>query len=224
MHKYVIIGVQGCGKGTQAKMLCETFELVHINVGNIFRWNIENRTKLGARIQRIVASGDLVSDDTVEQVVSRRLQEHDWNYGFLLDGFPRNEHQAQFFLESYDIDAVIHIEVSNELVIERIMGRCLCKNCGLDYNTIDHWPEVQNRCDVCGGVLVKRIDDTPDAIRSRIESYHAKTAPILDIFRRKELVVIVNGAASPLQVQRDIRQRLSLSDEGLSAEDCNSRV
>ena len=223
MHKYIIIGVQGCGKGTQSKMLCEAFDLVHINVGDIFRWNIENRTKLGARIQRIVARGDFVSDEIVEQVVSTRLQEHDWNYGFLLDGFPRNDRQARFFLESYDIDAVIHIEVSDETVIQRMLGRRLCEQCGLDYNIIDHWPEVHNRCDVCGGPLVKRVDDTPEAIRTRVQTYHTKTEPVMDLFRRKELVVVVDGAASPVHVQREIRARLGLSEQGLPQEELNDQ-
>ena len=103
MHKYVIMGVQGCGKGTQAKLLEEDFGLVHISVGDIFRWNIQNHTKMGARINRIISAGQLVGDEVVEEIIRRRLDEHDWNYGFILDGFPRSNVQAEFFLESYDI-------------------------------------------------------------------------------------------------------------------------
>ncbi len=99
MRKYVIMGVQGCGKGTQAKMLCQDLELVHISVGDIFRWHVQSHTKLGARVKRIVASGQLVSDEMVEEIVRERLDQHDWNYGFIVDGFPRNEKQAGFFLE-----------------------------------------------------------------------------------------------------------------------------
>jgi len=122
MHKYVIMGVQGCGKGTQAKMLKEHLDLVHISVGDIFRWNIQSRTKLGARVKRLIAEGQLVPDEAVEEVMRRRLEEHDWNYGFILDGFPRNRRQAEFFLESYDIDAVILVDVPDEIVIERILS------------------------------------------------------------------------------------------------------
>ena len=111
VHKYVIMGVQGCGKGTQAKLLATDFDLVHISVGDIFRWHIQSHTKLAARIKRITAAGELVPDEVVEEVVRDRLEQHDWNYGFILDGFPRNRRQAEFFLESYDIDAVILIEV-----------------------------------------------------------------------------------------------------------------
>ncbi|MCA9438362.1 MAG: nucleoside monophosphate kinase, partial [Candidatus Omnitrophica bacterium] len=122
MHKYIIMGAQGSGKGTQANLLKEEYNLVHISVGDIFRWNIQSHTKLGARIKRITEAGELVSDEIVEEIVQRRLQEHDWNYGFILDGFPRNKPQARFFLESYDIDAVIHIEVPDEAVIQRMLA------------------------------------------------------------------------------------------------------
>src|SRR5262245_45720374 len=100
MRKYVIMGVQGSGKGTQAKMLKDDFNLVHISVGDIFRWDIQHHTKLGARVKRIVASGQLVPDELVWEVVKERLDQHDWNYGFILDGYPRNETQALLFLES----------------------------------------------------------------------------------------------------------------------------
>src|SRR6266851_3283573 len=163
MHKYVIMGVQGCGKGTQAKMLKEAFDLTHISVGDIFRWHIQSHTKLGARIKRLVAAGGLVSDDVVEEVVRTRLDQHDWNYGFILDGFPRNHAQAEFFLESYDIDAVIHIEVPDAVVLERIVSRRLCEGCGLDFNLIFHRPAKPDTCDVCGGKLMARADDTPEA-------------------------------------------------------------
>lgn len=210
MHKYVIMGVQGCGKGTQAKMLKEHLDLVHISVGDIFRWNIQSRTKLGARVKRLIADGQLVSDETVAEVVRRRLDEHDWNYGFILDGFPRNRPQAEFFLESYDIDAVILIEVPDEVVIERILSRLLCSQCGLDYNLIFHRPVTANICDVCGGRLVRRADDNEASIRARLKDYHEKTAPIIDLFSKKELVIRVDGTKSAEAVQAEIRKQLNL--------------
>jgi adenylate kinase len=216
MHKYIIMGVQGCGKGTQAKLLKEHLGLVHISVGDIFRWHIQSHTKLAARIRRVVTAGGLVPDDIVEEVVKQRLDMHDWNYGFILDGFPRNRTQAEFFLESYDIDAVLLIDVPDQVVIERIQSRRLCSKCGLDYNLIQHRPAVADTCDVCGGKLVTRADDTPEAIRQRLHDYHEKTEPILELFRRKELVVVVDGTRSPVEVQADLRRQLGLA-EGTSA-------
>ena len=208
MHKYVIMGVQGCGKGTQAKLLKEHLDLVHISVGDIFRWNIQSRTKLGARVKRLIAEGQLVSDEVVEEVVRRRLDEHDWNFGFILDGFPRNRRQAEFFLESYDIDAVILIDVPDEVVMERILSRLLCSQCGLDYNLIYHRPIKENVCDVCGGALVRRVDDNEESIRARLKDYHEKTSPILELFSKKELVIKVDGTQSPEMVQLEIRKQL----------------
>src|SRR5271166_6019113 len=174
MRKYIIMGVQGCGKGTQAKLLALDFDLVHISVGDIFRWHIQSRTKLAARIRRLTAAGELVADDIVEEVVKDRLDAHDWNYGFILDGFPRNRHQAAFFLESYDINAVLHIDVPDRVVLDRIVNRRLCAKCGLDYNLIFHRPVAAGVCDVCGGELAARPDDTPEAVRARLKDYHGK--------------------------------------------------
>jgi len=210
MNKYVIMGVQGCGKGTQAKILADDFDLVHISVGDLFRWNIQNHSKLGARIKRIVAAGELVSDDVVAEIVGRRLSQHDWNYGFILDGFPRNGTQAEFFLESYDIDAVINIEVPDAVVLQRVLSRRLCSKCGLDYNLFLHRPAVENQCDVCGGELVSREDDTEEAIRARLEDFHAKTKPVLDLFARKELIITVDGTQTVDEVQDRIRSQLRL--------------
>jgi adenylate kinase len=210
MRKYIIMGVQGCGKGTQAKLLKDDFDLVHISVGDIFRWHMQSHTKLAARIRRLVAAGELVSDDVVDEVVKARLDLHDWNYGFILDGFPRNRLQAEFFLESYDIDAVILIEVPDEIVYQRILSRRLCENCGLDYNLIHHRPVVADRCDVCQGRLVARADDSPEAIKRRLRDYHAKTQPVVELFRRKELIVVADGTKPAEQVQADIRRQLRL--------------
>ena len=211
MRKFIIMGVQGCGKGTQAKMLKDDFDLIHISVGDIFRWNIQNHTKLAARIKRIMAEGQLVSDEIVEEIVRQRLDEHDWNYGFILDGFPRNRIQAEFFLERYDINAVILIDVPDQTVMERIMARVLCSKCSLDYNLIYHRPAKDNTCDVCGGRLARRADDNEDAIRGRLKDYHEKTAPIIDLFRKKELVVVADGTRPPPDVQGRIRTQLKLS-------------
>ena len=210
MKKFVIMGVQGSGKGTQAKLLCERYGLVHISVGDIFRGHIQDRTKLAARIQRIMAEGTLVPDEIVIDMIRRRLDEHDWNHGFILDGFPRNRAQAEFFLETYDIDAVILIDVPDRTVMERIGARRLCVRCGADYNLVSAPPAKANSCDRCGGKLRQRSDDTEKAIRSRLRDYHEQTAPLLDLFRKKGAVVTVDGTKAPEKVHQEIRRKLKL--------------
>jgi adenylate kinase len=210
MRKYVIMGVQGSGKGTQSAMLASDLDLVHIAVGDIFRWNVQNHTKLGAQVRRIMAAGELVNDDLAEGVVKDRLTQHDWNYGFIIDGFPRNERQAEFFLESYDIDGVIYLVLPDSEVRRRVMARRLCDGCGMDYNLIDNSPREEGRCDVCGGKLVQREDDTETALAVRLREYHDKTNPVLDIFRRKEYVVTIDARPDKAEVQRAIRDALKL--------------
>jgi len=210
MHKYIIMGPQGCGKGTQANQLKSSLGLIHISVGDMLRWNIQSHTKLAARIQRIMAEGRLVPDEIVEELIKRRLDEHDWNYGFILDGFPRNRPQAEFFLESYDIDAVILINVPDQIVLERLLSRRLCLNCNLDYNLIFHRPIVADTCDVCKGRLIQREDDREDVVRTRLQDYHERTLPIIDLFRNKELVVEVDGTKKAVVVQEDILKQLNL--------------
>jgi len=210
VRKYVIMGVQGSGKGTQASMLAADLDLVHIAVGDIFRWNVQHHTKLGAQVRRTMAAGLLVGDDLVEGVVSERLSRHDWNYGFIIDGFPRNERQAEFFLESYDIDGVIHLDLPDSEVRRRVLARRLCSGCGLDYNVIASSPRVAGRCDVCGGELITREDDTEQALAVRLSEYHEKTNPVLAIFRRKEYVLTVDARPDPESIQQMIRDRLSL--------------
>ncbi len=210
MHKYVIMGVQGCGKGTQARMLAKDFDFVHICVGDIFRWNIQNHTKLGARVNRIVRAGKLVSDELVEEMIRRRLEKHDWNFGFILDGFPRNIAQAEFFLESFDIDAVISINVPDDVVKARVLSRRICGQCGLDYNLIYHRPKNIQTCDACSGELIAREDDNEKVLADRLETYHAKTKPVIDLFCRKELVIEVDGSRDTLAVQNELREQLGL--------------
>ncbi len=210
MRKYVIMGVQGSGKGMQSRMLASDLDLTQISVGDIFRWHVKNHTKLGAQVRRIMAAGALVDDDLVEAVVRARLSEHDWNYGFIVDGFPRNGPQAEFFLESYDIDGVIHLDLPDEEVHRRVMARRLCSQCGADYNLIAHQPEAEDRCDVCGGKLVSREDDTEEALAARLRLYHEKTNPVLDLFARKEFVVTVDARPAPVTVQQEVRRLLKL--------------
>jgi adenylate kinase len=210
MRKYVIMGVQGSGKGTHSQLLARDLDLVHISVGDIFRWNIQHHTKLGAQVRRIMATGELVGDDLVESVVRDRLAQHDWNYGFIIDGFPRTVRQAEFFLESYDIDGVILVNLPDSEVRRRVLSRRLCASCGVDYNLIDNSPAEPGKCDACGGQLVQREDDTEEALAVRLREYHTKTNPVLDLFRGKEYVITVDSTGPIEQVQQEIRKKLDL--------------
>jgi len=210
MRKFVIMGIQGSGKGTQAKLLAGDLDLEHISVGDIFRWNVQHHTKLGAQVRRTVAAGHLVGDDVAEAVVRQRLHDHDWNYGFIIDGFPRSARQAEFFLESYDIDGVINLDLPDAEVQRRVLARRLCTQCGLDYNLIAHRPAVEDLCDVCGGRLAARDDDNPEALAVRLTAYHEQTKPLIEIFQRKEFVATIDATASVADVQRAIRGHFDL--------------
>ncbi|HEY6500053.1 MAG TPA: nucleoside monophosphate kinase [Streptosporangiaceae bacterium] len=210
MRKYVIMGVQGSGKGTQSQLLARDFDLVHISVGDIFRWNVQNHTKLGAQVRRIMAEGNLVSDEMAESVVRDRLTQHDWNYGFIIDGFPRSRRQALFFLESYDIDGVIHLDLPDSEVRRRVLSRRLCANCGMDYSTLASSPHEAGQCDSCGGQLTTREDDNEQALTVRLKDYHEKTNPVLDLFRGKEYVITVDARPDPNTIQQEIRLKLGL--------------
>ena len=212
MNKFIIMGPNGAGKGTQASLLCKHYDLVHISVGNILRWNIQAHTKLAAKVIRHIMKGYLVPDEIVFEVVKKRLDEHDWNYGFVLDGFPRNLSQAEFFMESYDIDAVILIEVPDEVAVQRALSRRVCEQCKLDYNLIYHRPKIPDLCDVCGGKLLPRPDDKPEAVKEQLLEYTSKTIPIIDLFRQKDLVVSVNGNKQIEQVHSDIKRELMKLD------------
>jgi adenylate kinase len=213
------MGVQGSGKGTQAKLLSVDLDLVHIGVGDMFRWNVKHHTKLGAQVRRAMAAGRLVDDELVETIVRDRLALHDWNYGFVIDGFPRNARQAEFFLEGYDIDGVVVLELPDEEVRRRVLARRLCAGCGLDYNLIASRPRVPESCDVCGGRLVLRDDDTPEALAARLVEYHEKTRPIIELFERKEFVAHIDATHAIDDVQAEIRQRFNLPAPMVRAED-----
>jgi adenylate kinase len=209
MRKFIIMGIQGSGKGTQAKLLADDLDLEHFSVGDIFRWNVQHHTKLGAQVKRMT-TGNLVSDDLVEAVVQGCLSAHDWNFGFVIDGFPRNARQAEFFLESYDIDGVINLHLPDEEVGRRVLARRLCSTCGMDYNLIAHRPHREGTCDICGGALVARADDNPEALAVRLASYHEETKPLIELFERKEFVATIDATQSVEEVQSSIRERFGL--------------
>jgi adenylate kinase len=189
MHHYIVFGPQGSGKGTQSKLLCQDYDLVHISIGDIFRWNVAHHTKLAARIRRITDAGLLVPDEIVEEVVRKRLEEHDWNYGFVLDGFPRTLRQAEYLFENWNIDRVIYLDISDEVVFERVMMRARLGE---------------------GSGFTKRADDNPEALIVRLREYHEKTRPLLDLYRNKGILLSIEASRSISEIYDEICQRLGL--------------
>jgi adenylate kinase len=152
----------------------------------------------------------MVPDELVHKVVADRLSWHDWNFGFVLDGFPRNFTQVEFLMENYNLNAVIHMEAPDSLVTERILARRACSQCGLDYNLIGHRPKIEGVCDVCGGNLVVRSDDHEEAIKHRIQDYHAKTEPMIQFFKRMGILHTVDATLTVEKVNLAITKTLGL--------------
>ncbi|MFO7896116.1 MAG: nucleoside monophosphate kinase [Candidatus Cloacimonadales bacterium] len=169
----VLIGVQGSGKGTQAKLLSQALGLPHISSGELFRHHIEAKTKLGIIADSYINRGYLVADQYVYEMVNTELQKH--SQGFILDGFPRTVPQEKYLLANYQIDYVFWLELDDAESFRRISARYHCSQCGADYNLIYKKPQVAGICDLCGGSLRQRRDDTAEYIRKRQEKFHQKT-------------------------------------------------
>ncbi len=215
MNKFAIIGQPGAGKSTQASLLAKSYDLVRISVGDIFRWNIRNHTKLGARVRRWVEAGQLAPDDVVVEVAKLRLEQHDWNYGFVLDGCPASCGQAEFLLESYDIDGVIWLQGPEEVSLERLSNLVICPGCGLDYNLLSRPRHFETTCEICGAKLVNRQSPSVEEAQDRLRDYREKLEPVLELFRQKELVVAVQGAKSPEEIHQDIQVAFGFASEAM---------
>ena len=189
MHKYIIIGPQGSGKGTQAQVLAKTFDFVHISIGDIFLWNMTHHTKLAARVTRIMNEGRLVPDEIVEEVVRQRLEQHDWNFGFVLDGFPRTRVQAEYLFENWNLDKAIYLDIPEDIVFQRVMSRV---------------------AEGKGGGFTKRLDDNPEALKIRLREFHDKTQPLLALFDQKGMLVTVDGNQTVEGVFESIVDKLGL--------------
>lgn len=206
----LLLGLQGSGKGTQGRRIAGEYGLAYIGTGDMLRSAVAAGTDLGKRVQPILESGLLVPDDLMIDLIGARIAEEDALDGFVLDGFPRTVRQAEFFLESYDIDGVINLELPDSEVERRVLARRLCSGCGLDYNLIAHRPRDANVCDVCGSPLVVREDDNPEALAVRLREYHDKTTPVIELFQRKEFVASIDATRSIPEIQAEIRARFDL--------------
>lgn len=203
--RILIFGPQGAGKGTQSARIAEKLGIVSISTGDIFRWAIREGTELGAQVKGYVEDGRLVPDELTVRVVKERLEQDDLAAGWILDGFPRNEEQAEALyriLEGQDctLDAAVILDVPQDVSLRRILGRRVCSNCGRNYH-IDAPPQQNWTCDVCGGEVVKRTDDFDEAaVRKRLDIYHQQTEPLKAYYGRRGILHTIDGEGSPDEV------------------------
>jgi adenylate kinase len=199
---FVILGKQGAGKGTQCKRLADILAIPHVSTGDILRAAVKAGTPLGREVASLLESGTLVSDDLVIKLVEQRFQEPDAQKGALLDGFPRTQAQAEALERILGDDGIklcIDLEVSTELVTARLSSRRVCQECGAIYRDSDV-EAISGTCANCGGDVIQRADDQPEAIRQRLLAYERDTEPLLDFYRSRGLLVGVNGDQSPDEV------------------------
>ncbi len=203
--RLVVLGKQGAGKGTQCVRLSHHYVVPHISTGDMLRGEVKSHTELGLRAKELMDRGELVSDELIMEMVGRRLAERDTRArGFILDGCPRTISQAETLADLLvpdHLDLVIDLEVPTAQVLRRLASRRVCVDCGANYSVSS--PPMSNwTCDVCGGEVVQREDDTEEAISRRLELYDRQTAPLIEWYRKNELLATINGTGSPDTVTR----------------------
>lgn len=190
----ILFGPPGAGKGTQAEMLRERYEIPTISTGNMIREAIKNQTPVGLAAKERIDRGELLADEIVVEIVKERLSQPDCAKGFILDGFPRTIPQAKA-LEEMDvsIDAAIEIQLADETIVSRMSGRRTCLTCGATYHVQYNPPKQDGVCDVCGEALVQRADDKPETVLERLRVYHEQTAPLSEFYRSRNMLRTVQG-------------------------------
>jgi adenylate kinase len=203
--RLVVLGKQGAGKGTQCVRLSHHYVVPHVSTGDMLRREVKAQTNFGLRARKVMDDGDLVPDDLIMEMVESRISERDARArGFILDGCPRTIAQAERLDEILDpgrLDLVIDLEVPTSVVLKRLASRRVCVDCGTNYS-VTAPPSVNWTCDVCGGEVIQREDDTEDAIRRRLELYEAATAPLVERYQSAGILATVNGTGPPDAVTR----------------------
>lgn len=195
----ILMGLPGAGKGTQAEKIVATYGIPHISTGDMFRAAMQQQTELGLKAKSFMDKGELVPDEVTNGIVKERLQQADTEKGFLLDGFPRTQAQAEALDKimqdlNRSIDAVINIEVNPEILMQRLTGRIICRNCGSTYHKTNNPPKVEGTCDRCGSHdFYQREDDKPETVENRIQINIEQSKPILNYYKAKGILRNVDG-------------------------------
>ncbi|MFE5819675.1 adenylate kinase [Streptomyces sp. NPDC056479] len=218
--RIVLVGPPGAGKGTQAAFLAKNLSIPHISTGDLFRANISQQTELGKLAKSYMDAGNLVPDEVTIGMAKDRMEKPDAENGFLLDGFPRNVSQAEALdemlqSENMKLDAVLDLEVPEEEVVKRIAGRRICrKDSSHVFHVTYSRPKKEGVCDVCGGELYQRDDDSEETVRKRLEVYHTQTEPIIDYYKAQGLVVTISALGKVEEVTARAMEALKRDEDG----------
>lgn len=211
--KIILMGPPGAGKGTQADFLKTELSIPHISTGDMFRKAVTEGTPLGLEAKRYMDSGQLVPDSVTIGIVKERLSEADCERGFLLDGFPRTIPQADALGQTLkelemELDAVINVKVRREILIERLTGRRVCKSCGATFHKLFNPSKAGEKCEACGGDLYQRNDDTIETVGNRLDVYEKQTAPLIEYYKGKGLLIEIDGENAVAEVTQYIMKAL----------------
>lgn len=201
----ILLGAPGAGKGTQATRISDRYGMPHISTGDIFRENIKNQTPIGLLAKTYIDDGKLVPDEETCKIVEERISREDCKNGYMLDGFPRTIVQAEALDKMEKIDIVINLDVDFSLLLDRLCGRRVCKDCGESYHISRLNGET--KCSRCGGELYQRKDDNPETVQSRLRVYHAQTAPLIEYYTKKGIIFNVEST-TPEEVYEKISAKL----------------
>lgn len=211
--KIVMLGAPGAGKGTQAKMIAERYQIPHISTGDIFRMNIKNGTELGKEAKTYMDAGKLVPDELTVKILLDRVSNEDCKNGYVLDGFPRTIPQAEVLTDALNklndkIDFAINVDVPDENIVNRMGGRRSCPSCGQVYHIVHMPPKQEGVCDKCGAALVQREDDKPETVSQRLTVYHDQTQPLIEYYEKAGVLKNVDGTKDQKEVFEAITEIL----------------